>query len=81
MSSAQFLTVRETANAVGVLESTIRFWDYNAAGPVDFPSPVRIGRRVLYERAAIEAWVRQQIAKAKAEADARREAKVGAGSP
>ena len=48
-----YLLTREAAHLLRTPESTLRYWRYIRTGP---PS-IKIGRRVLYRREALIAWV------------------------
>ena len=48
------LTLPEAAALVRAPESTLRYWRQRGDGPPSF----RVGRRVLYRRDAVEAWLR-----------------------
>ncbi len=50
------LTTEETAALLRTPPGSLRYWRHVGKGP----SWVRIGRRVLYRRADVEAWVAQQ---------------------
>ena len=53
MSPDDLLTTQEVADLLRTTPSTLRHWRYTGTGPVG----VRIGKRVLYRRHAVEAWV------------------------
>jgi len=48
-----FLTTAETAKALRTPVETLRYWRHVGKGPNSF----RLGRRVLYARADVEAFV------------------------
>lgn len=52
------LRFADAARAVGVSENTLRTWRTKGIGPVGF----KVGRRVMYRRTAIEAWLAEQEA-------------------
>lgn len=58
--SSKLLTIKEVAERYPFTEATWRYWRYRNEGP---PS-ARIGRRVVYREADIEAWVEAQFAAA-----------------
>jgi len=49
-----FLLTREVADLLRTSESTVRYWRHTRTGP---PS-IKVGRRVLYRRDAVLAWLR-----------------------
>lgn len=51
-----WMTTRDVADALGVPESTVRYWRHIGTGPRSF----KMGRVVKYRRADCEAWVRAQ---------------------
>lgn len=51
-----FLTTEEVAHLCRTSASTVRYWRYDGSGPEGF----RVGRRVLYPRSAVDAWLRQR---------------------
>ena len=56
--SAEYLLTREVAELLRTPESTVRYWRHVRTGP---PS-VKVGRRVLYSRVAVLAWLEAQRA-------------------
>lgn len=42
----------------GVPESTLRYWRHTGEGPISF----KLGRRVLYRKADVDAWLAVQYA-------------------
>jgi excisionase family DNA binding protein len=56
---SDLLTVEEIAAELRIPEGTFRTWRANDKGPKSF----RIGRRVVYRRADVEAWLAAQEAK------------------
>jgi excisionase family DNA binding protein len=52
------LTTAEVALITRAPVSTVRYWRYAGTGPKSF----RVGRRVLYPRADVMAWLRAQEA-------------------
>jgi hypothetical protein len=48
-----FLTTRDLARVTRSTESSVRNWRYTGTGPVG----VRIGKRVLYRREDVLAWL------------------------
>lgn len=53
----ELLTLAQVSEAYGFSPSTLRFWRYNSTGPAS----CRIGRRVLYQRHEVEAWISAQF--------------------
>jgi predicted DNA-binding transcriptional regulator AlpA len=49
----RYLTTAEVAALCRTSPETIRFWRYVGKGPQSF----KVGRKVLYEAAAVEAWL------------------------
>jgi len=58
MTDLDLLTLSETAEATRTPEATLRYWRHKGTGPRSF----RIGRRVMYKREDVEAWVQTQYA-------------------
>ena len=52
------ITTAEAAALLRVAPETLRYWRWRGEGPRSF----RVGRRVLYERADIAAWLDAQKA-------------------
>ncbi|MGY1845533.1 helix-turn-helix transcriptional regulator [Modestobacter sp. SYSU DS0875] len=52
------LTLEEAAERLRTSPSTLRYWRHRSEGPKSF----RVGRRVLYKRSDLDAWVEQQYA-------------------
>lgn len=48
------LTTSEVATMLRTSESTVRYWRYTGSGP----DGLRVGKRVLYPRAAVTQWLR-----------------------
>lgn len=59
------LTITEAAHLLRTPVATLRYWRHVGTGPRSF----KLGRRVVYRRADLEAWISAQ-----AEADSRRRA-------
>ena len=51
----RFLTTDEVADLCRTSPETVRYWRHLGRGPASF----RVGRRVLYEAAGVEAWLVQ----------------------
>jgi len=54
----ELLTLPETAEATRTPEATLRYWRHKGTGPRSF----RVGRRVMYKRDDVEAWIAAQYA-------------------
>lgn len=54
----KLLTMDEVATELRVPLPTLRFWRHKGTGPKSF----KIGRRVMYRREDVEAWVNEQMA-------------------
>jgi hypothetical protein len=50
------LTLTETAELLRTPVATLRYWRHLGIGPVGF----RLGRRVVYRRADVSAWIDDQ---------------------
>lgn len=53
---AEYLTIEEVAALFRTGPSTVRYWRQRGTGP----RAVRVGRRVLYARADVDAWFARQ---------------------
>lgn len=49
----RYLTTHEVADLLRTSPETVRYWRHLNKGPGSF----KVGRRVLYERADVEAWI------------------------
>jgi predicted DNA-binding transcriptional regulator AlpA len=56
MDGRELLTLTEAADMVRVPAATLRYWRHLGDGPRGF----RIGRRVMFRRGEIEAWLVEQ---------------------
>lgn len=58
-----FLTTEEVAATMRTTPSTVRYWRHAGTGP----QGTRIGRRVLYDRVDVDAWIAEhkQVAEAR----------------
>lgn len=52
------LTIREVAEKLHLPEGTLRYYRHADIGPKSF----KMGRRVVYRRADVEAWIAAQLA-------------------
>ena len=50
------LTVTQVSDETGVPVGTLRYWRHAGTGPESF----KLGRRVVYRRSAVEAWIATQ---------------------
>lgn len=55
MSQSEYLTTAEVAEHYRTSASVIRYWRHNDYGP----KGIKVGRRVLYPRANVEAFDRE----------------------
>jgi len=55
MSEPEYMTTAEVAELVRVPSETVRFWRHVGRGPKSFRLPG--GRRVLYKRSDVAAWL------------------------
>ena len=53
----QLMRVPEVSELTGVSEATLRFWRSVGKGP----RSAKLGRRIVYRRADVEAWVEAQF--------------------
>ena len=58
----ELLTTAEVATITRAPESTLRYWRHVGTGPHSF----RLGRRVVYRRADVTAWLDEQSETARA---------------
>lgn len=54
----KLLTMAEVQAMTGTPMDTLRYWRHKGEGPKSF----RLGRRVVYDRADVEAWIAAQRA-------------------
>jgi excisionase family DNA binding protein len=48
-----YLTTAEVADLVRTSPETVRYWRFIGKGPASF----KLGRKVLYDRAEVQAWI------------------------
>lgn len=53
----QLLSLTEAADQIRVPVSTLRYWRGRGEGPAS----ARVGRRVVYRKADVEAWIAAQF--------------------
>lgn len=68
-TAGEFLRTEEFSVLTTVAPETIRYWRHIGTGPPWF----KLGRRVLYRREVVEAWIAEQESKAQAQRDRRAE--------
>lgn len=51
------MTMEEVSEEYRVPVATLRFWRHKGTGPASF----KIGRRVMYRREDVQAWLQEQI--------------------
>lgn len=54
----ELLTISEAADLLRAPVATLRYWRHIGSGPAGF----RLGRRVVYRRADVQAWIDTQHA-------------------
>ena len=54
---AELLTIAEVAELLRSPVATLRYWRYTGTGPRSF----KIGRRVVYSRSELDAWIATQM--------------------
>ncbi|MHA3701479.1 helix-turn-helix domain-containing protein [Jatrophihabitans sp. YIM 134969] len=52
----EWLTTEDVASEFRTVPATVRYWRHTGTGP----RGTRVGRRVLYARADVDQWVRDQ---------------------
>lgn len=55
------LTIDEVSDLIRVPVATLRYWRHGGEGPASFT----VGRRVMYRREDVEAWLDDQYAASK----------------
>lgn len=53
---SETMTLVEVAQEQRISPATLRYWRHRGEGPKSF----KLGRRVMYKRADVEAWVQAQ---------------------
>ena len=53
MQDSEFMTTVEVADLLRTPVESVRFWRHTRKGPKSF----KVGRRVLYARRDVEAWI------------------------
>ena len=56
MNDADLITITEASARLRTPAATLRYWRHLGTGPKSF----KIGRRVVYRRADLEAWIESQ---------------------
>lgn len=57
----EYMTTNEVARYLRTPPATLRYWRHKGIGP----KGIRVGRRVLYDLADVEAWLQQAAADAR----------------
>lgn len=52
----EYMTTGEVAELLRTPEQSVRFWRHAGRGPAS----IKVGRRVLYDRADVLAWIEKQ---------------------
>ncbi|MFZ1410592.1 MAG: helix-turn-helix domain-containing protein [Micropruina sp.] len=55
-----YMTTEEVASLCRTVPETVRYWRHTGKGPKSF----KLGRRVLYERKAVENWLAEALGSA-----------------
>lgn len=66
------ITLKETAERIGIAEGTLRMWRVQGKGPEGF---VPGGRRVMFRPEVVEQWLAEQEAATSSNSSARQDAK------
>lgn len=53
---SKYLTTNDVAALLRAAPETVRYWRHKGTGPASF----KVGRRVLYDQADVEAWIEAQ---------------------
>jgi hypothetical protein len=61
---SRFMFPEDVAEEFLIPVSTLRYWNWSGRAPEGFPPAVKLGRRIAYERVAVEAFVQQRVAEA-----------------
>ena len=57
---SEYLDSKDLQELTGAKASTWRYWDCTGTGPAGFPASFKIGRRRVWRRAAVLAWLDAQ---------------------
>jgi prophage regulatory protein len=60
MDQPTVIDSKELQGLTGTKASTWRYWDSTGTGPADFPASFKIGRRRVWNRSAVLAWLAEQ---------------------
>ncbi len=52
----EIMTTRQVSETTGIPVGTLRFWRHTNQGPASFA----LGRKVVYRRSELEAWIAEQ---------------------
>ena len=58
----RFIPTGEASRRTSIAEDTLRYWRWSGNYPEGFPPAIKLGRRVMFESAAIEKWLEDHIA-------------------
>jgi prophage regulatory protein len=64
MESPEYYDSKALKGWTGTKASTWRYWDTSGTGPAGFPPSFRIGRRLVWKKSAVLAWLEDQQASA-----------------
>lgn len=56
MTESSLLSTEGVADLTGISTGTLRYWRHRNEGPESF----KLGRRVVYRRSAVDAWIAAQ---------------------
>lgn len=59
MNATEYMAISDVSAATGIAAGTLRYWRHINEGPASF----KMGRRVMYRRDDVEAWIAAQRAK------------------
>jgi predicted DNA-binding transcriptional regulator AlpA len=54
----EIMTTRQVSETTGIPVGTLRFWRHTNQGPASFS----LGKKVVYRRSELEAWIAEQEA-------------------
>lgn len=59
MEVTDVIRIPEVAELTGIPENTLRYWRHQGIGP----RSAKFGKRIVYRRSDVEAWIEEQFAK------------------
>ncbi len=59
-NESEYLDSKGLEGLTGTKASTWRYWDMSGTGPQGFPPGFKIGRRLVWRRAAVQEWLAAQ---------------------